>query len=62
MPEDPLFKKLRFQPNQKILIFNSPPGYLAPLGDFPPESQVETEIEGGFDLIHGFFKTCPGVG
>ena len=55
MPDNPLFKKLRLLPDQRVLILHAPGGYLASLGEFPPGTIVETEIKGQFDLVHAFY-------
>ena len=46
MSDKPLFKKLRIQPDQTILILHAPESYIDSLGAYPPGTQVETEIKG----------------
>jgi hypothetical protein len=51
-----LLKKLRMQPSQKVLILNSPPGYLETLGEFPEGVEVAQHAEGTFDFVQAFAK------
>lgn len=51
-----LVKKLRLQSAQRVLILNTPPGYMDELGDLPPGVEVVYQPEGTFDFVHLFVK------
>lgn len=55
MSDNPLFKKLRIKPDQKIAVINPPAGYLKTLGNLPDGVLVDSELVGRYDLIHAFF-------
>jgi hypothetical protein len=55
MPKTPLAKKLRIQPEQRILILNPPLGYLDEL-DLPEGIELAERPEGTFDFVHLFVK------
>lgn len=55
MHENPLLKKLRFKPDQKIAVLNSPPGFLNSLGELPEGMEIETELTGQYAIIHAFY-------
>ena len=55
MSDNPLFKKLRLLPDQKVLILNASQGYLDVLGEFPAGTAVDTEAKGRYDLVQIFF-------
>lgn len=54
---NPLVKKLRIQPGQRILILNAPDDYLPELGPLPEDVQVEEKASGSFDLVHLFVRS-----
>lgn len=49
-----LQKKLRVQPDQRMLVMNAPEGYLETLGPLPEGARVETEPTGPFDWGQAF--------
>ena len=53
-PETPLIKKLGIKPGQKLLIMNSPEGYLPKLVPLPEGTGVETGGHGPFDFVQVF--------
>ena len=55
MSDNPLHKKLRIKPDQKIAVINPPAGYLKTLGNLPDGVLVDSELVGRYDLIHAFF-------
>ena len=55
MSDNPLLKKLKIKPDQKITVINPPAGYLNALGNFPDRVLVDSELVGRYDLIHAFF-------
>ena len=59
MPITPLAKKLRIQPGQRIMVLNSPPGYLEKLGDLPEDVQLMDEPAEELDLVHLFVRNIP---
>jgi predicted transport protein len=56
-PENPLVKKLRIQPGQRIAILNAPQGYRASLGELPEGVTVSEQANGRFDLVHLFVSS-----
>ena len=52
-----LAKKLRMQPNQRVLILNAPPDYFEALGELPEGVQVRREPDGEFDFVHLFVSS-----
>ena len=62
MAKTSLGKKLRIQPNQRILILNAPPGYMEALGALPEGVELADVPdgagvpEGRFDFVHLFAK------
>lgn len=56
MSLSPLVKKLRIQPDQRLLILNAPADYLESLGDLPEGVQLASEPEGEFDFVQLFLK------
>ena len=56
MTSSKLQKKLRMQPNHRVLILNAPEGYLDEIGPLPEGVEV-TDLPGeGFDFVHVFAK------
>lgn len=53
----PLAKKLRIQPDQRILILYAPPGYLEALGELPEGARVSREPDGEYDFVHLFVSS-----
>ena len=51
-----LVQKLRMQPGQRVLILNSPPGYVAGLAPLPEGVAVEEVPAGKYDFAHLFVK------
>jgi hypothetical protein len=52
-----LTKKLRLQPDQRVLILNAPEGYVESLGDLPEGVQmIQTAQPGTCDFVHLFIK------
>jgi hypothetical protein len=51
-----LAKKLRIQPGHRVLILNSPPGFLESLGDLPEGVKVSESPSGKFDFVHLFVR------
>lgn len=49
-----LQKKLRVQPEQRMLVLNAPEGYVETLGPLPEGTQIETEPIGPFDWGQAF--------
>lgn len=57
MNASPLAKKLRLQPDQRILILNAPEGYVESLGDLPEGAHLVQDAEPGTcDFVHLFVK------
>jgi predicted transport protein len=56
-PQNPLLKKLRIQPGQRIALLNAPEGYRATLGELPEGVTVSEEADGRFDLVHLFVSS-----
>lgn len=56
MASTKLLKKLRMQPNQRVLVLNAPEGYLDQIRPLPEGVEV-TDLPGkDFDLVHVFAK------
>ena len=51
-----LVQKLRMQPGQRVLILNSPPGYIEGLAPLPAGVAVEEVPAGKYDFVHLFVK------
>jgi hypothetical protein len=49
-----LLRKLRMQPDQRVLILNAPPGYLEELGQLPEGVEVAEHLDGVFDFVQVF--------
>jgi len=62
MSDNPLLKKLRIKPDQKIAVINQPAGYLNALGNLPDGVLVDSELVGKYDLIHAFFTHFQELG
>ena len=56
MAKATLAKKLRIQPGQRVLILNSPPGFLESPGDLAEGVSVSESPEGKFDFVHLFVR------
>ena len=56
MASTKLLKKLRMQPNQRVLILNAPDRYLDELGPLPEGVGLVQEPEGNLDFVHVFAK------
>lgn len=56
MAKATLAKKLRIQPRQRMLILNSPPGFLESLGDLPEGVSISESPEGKFGFVHLFVR------
>jgi hypothetical protein len=54
---NPLIKKLRIQPGQRLLILNAPEGYLSNLGQLPDGVEVKDVPDGVFDFVQVFVKS-----
>ena len=57
METNPLIKKLRIQPGQRLLILNAPEGYLSNLGQLPDGVEVNDVPDGVFDFVQVFVKS-----
>ena len=57
METNPLIKKLRIQPGQRLLILNAPEGYLSNLGQLPDGVEVKDVLDGVFDFVQVFVKS-----
>jgi hypothetical protein len=57
-----LVKKLRMQPGQRVLILNSPDGYVASLGELPEGVVVSKRPEGKFEFVHLFARDSGQLG
>ena len=57
METNPLIKKLRIQPGQRLLILNAPEGYLSNLGQLPDGVEVKDVPDGVFDFVQVFVKS-----
>ncbi|TWH38967.1 hypothetical protein [Dulcicalothrix desertica] len=55
MVDNPLVKKLRIKSGQRMIVINSPPGYMEQL-ILPEGVELAKELEGQFDFIHIFVK------
>ena len=56
MAQSSLLKKLRIKPGQRLLILNSPSGYVESLGSLPEGVEMSEGPEGKFDFVHLFVK------
>jgi hypothetical protein len=56
MAPSPLIRKLRIQPGQRLLILNSPPGYVESLGPLPDGARIAEAAEGAVDFCHLFAR------
>jgi hypothetical protein len=56
MAKAKLAKKLRIQPGQRMLILNSPRGFLESLGDLPEGVSISESPEGKFGFVHLFVR------
>jgi len=54
---NPLIKKLRIQPDQKLLILNAPEGYITTLGQLPEGVEVKDTPNGEFDFVQLFVRS-----
>jgi hypothetical protein len=54
MSENPLVKKLKIKPGQRIIVLNPPSGYIAKLKDLPDGVELVSELDGTFDFIQLF--------
>src|SRR5260221_286563 len=54
MADTAIARKLLIKPNHKILILNSPEGYLKQLESLPKGAEVKTKADGTFDLVQVF--------
>jgi hypothetical protein len=54
MTESPLLKKLRIQPDQRLLILNPPPGYVESLQPLPTGAQIVDATAEEVDFCHLF--------
>jgi hypothetical protein len=52
----PLFKKLGFKENQRVLLINEPENYFQILGELPEGIMFLKEPDGEFDIIHAFVR------
>ena len=57
METNPLIKKLRIQPGQRLLILNAPEGYSSALGQLPEGAEVKDVPDGVFDFVQVFVKS-----
>ncbi|MFD0675673.1 MULTISPECIES: YdeI/OmpD-associated family protein [unclassified Paenibacillus] len=56
--EAELFKKLRIQSGQRILLLNAPAGYTERLIPLPEHTSLDTQPEGTYDLVHLFVRSA----
>ena len=56
MTISPLAKKLRFAPNQQVLIINPPLGYTDELGGLPEETTLVFAPQGKYPLVQLFIE------
>jgi hypothetical protein len=54
MPPTPLIKKLRLQPDQRLLFLNPPPGYVESLKPLPKGAEVVPPTARDVDFCHLF--------
>lgn len=54
----PLLKKLGIKPGFRIYFVNAPDGYLALLGDFPPDVIQVADLDAPLDFIQVFSKSA----
>ena len=54
----PLLKKLRIQPDQRLLVLNAPSGYVASLGELPEGAQLseQPDPQAEYEFCHVFAK------
>ena len=57
MAASALAKKLRLQPDQRVLIRNAPDGYADLLAPLPDGIEIATSNRGTFDFAHFFVRT-----
>ena len=56
MAQSSLVKKLRIKPGQRLLVLNSPQGYIQSLTDLPEGVVVSENPVGEHDFVHLFVK------
>ena len=53
----PLIKKLGIKAGCRIALLHAPAGYLALLGDLPPDVALDTAIrDGEYNFVHAFYR------
>jgi len=57
MSDNPSIKKLSIKPDQNTAVLFTPAGFLSALGNLPNGVEVNSELDGIYDLIHAFFFT-----
>jgi hypothetical protein len=55
--QSPLVKKLAIKPRTRITALNAINGFIDMLGELPPQTSYEGNLEGDFDWITAFVKT-----
>ena len=57
MAASPLAKKLGIKAGHKVLVLNSPEGYIDSLSDLPQGVELSTDADGAFDFIQVFVNS-----
>jgi hypothetical protein len=57
MSENPLLKKMKLKPGQRVAIIGAPDGYREALQPLPSDVELAEELAGTFDWIQLFVKT-----
>jgi len=51
-----LIKKLRVQPQQRMLLLNAPEGYVESLGELPEGCEISQQAQGQYGFVHLFVR------
>ena len=57
MPDKSVAQKMLIKPGNRVLILNSPEGYMSTLGDLPEEVQVFTSPQEKVDILQVFVQS-----
>src|SRR5688572_33418039 len=57
MAENPLLKKMKLKPGQRVAIVSAPDGYIQALQPLPADVELAEQLVGTFDWVQVFVKT-----